>query len=405
MNEMMGKCDSILFAVNEIKNRLEKIENKLERSGCDEAVKQCEKNVTLVVEESAKLHGEQLKVLETQIANSTNNSPAVGNGPASAVGDEYPSAGSFVEVVRRKKRNQESVSVLRSGRVRNNSVATPNNNETRRASARAQQINNSSAVDVVDISGTSSNKKFGCTVRVKPIATQSNHQTKKEVRSKIDPSQMGIKSVRNGMNGSIIVECGNVNEAEGLVKAIKDKFNGAYSADIEQPRRPKIKILGVTGNYESNELMEILSEQNGIEDVQFLKVLKCIPSKKNSENEYSLICEVDAKTFELVMRKGKLNIDFERCRVMESVNLFRCFKCCGFGHKSTECKNNLHCAKCAKSHDVKDCSSDQEFCVNCIYSNKERKTQFDINHSSWSVDCPIYLKKVSISKSFINYDA
>lgn len=207
------------------------------------------------------------------------------------------------------------------------------------------------------------------------------------------------------MNGSIIVECNNENVAEGLAKIIEDKLSEGYSADIEQPKRPRIKILGVGGNYNSNELINILRNQNDIEDVQYLNVLKCVPSKKNPENKFSLICEIDSITFERVIRKGKLNIDFERCRIMESIDLFRCFKCCGYGHKSSECKNNLHCAKCAERHDVKDCSSEQEFCVNCIHSNKERKTQFGVNHSSWSVDCPIYLQKITISRRYINYEA
>lgn len=399
LNEVMGMCDKILVAINEINNRLEKIEAKFERNGCDEAVKQCEQNVKLVVEESAKLHGEQLKNLETQIANC---SPAMGNGPTG--GDSYPSAGSFVEVVRRRRGARESDSVLRSGRIRNKSVATPNSSENRNVSARAQQIRNSRAGEVNE-SGSSSNKKFGCTVRVKPFATQSNHQTKRELRSQINPTQMGIKNVRNGLNGSIFVECINEKEAKGFMKMVNEKLSEGYSVDIEQPKRPRIKIQGVDGIYNSNELSDILREQNGIEDIQYLKVLKSIPSKKNPEYEYSLICEIDANTFEKVIRKGKLNIDFEKCRVFESIELFRCFKCCGYGHKSSECKNTLHCAKCSERHDVKDCSSERELCINCIISNRERKTHFDVNHSSWSTECPIYQRKVNISKSNINYDA
>lgn len=218
LNDMVGKCDSILNAINEIKNRLEKIEAKLERNGCDEAVKQCEQNMKMVVEESAKLHGEQLKILESQIAISA-NSPAIGKGQAE--GDEYPSGGSFVEVVRRKKNKRDTGSVLRSGRVRNRSVATPDKNDNTSRSAKAQPINNA---NVKEVELSISNKKFGCKVRVKPIATQSNHQTKKDVRNIINPTQMGIKSVRNGVNGSIIVECGNEDEAEGFVKMSINSF-------------------------------------------------------------------------------------------------------------------------------------------------------------------------------------
>lgn len=242
-------------------------------------------------------------------------------------------------------------------------------------------------------------------MRVKPATQQSNHQTKKEVRRHINPDELGIKSVRNGMNGAIVVECGNKNEAEGFANIINEKLGADYSAEIEQSKRPRIKILGVDGDYKSDELAEILKDQNGIEDIQFLKVLKCIPSKRNAENGFSLICEVDASTFERVMRKGKLDIDLVRCRVYETIELLRCFKCCAYGHKSGDCRNTQRCAKCAENHDIKNCTSDQEFCANCILSNRERKTEFDVDHSSWSVDCPFYLKKVEVSRSLINYEA
>lgn len=403
LNDMTEKCNSIMSVLDDVVNRLGKIESNFAKMDCDQYFKQCEEKMRKMVEKSAGAYGEQLRSIEKQITNSVNKnankitSSAVGNGSIEEY-DGNPSSSSFAEVVRRKKTNSGTDSILRSGRIRNTSVTGSNNSNDKNVRANAleegREMNNS---------GISSNKKFGCSVRIKPAAQQSNHQTKKAVRSKINPAEIGVKSVRNGMNGAIVVDCGTESEAKGLVGIMREKFGEDYSADIEQPKRPRIKIMGVAGEYSSNELIDILNHQNDIGDVQFLKVLKCIPSKKNAE--FSIICEVDASTFERIIRKGKLNIDFERCRVFESIEILRCFKCCGYGHRAGDCKNDVHCAKCAESHDVKDCSSEQESCVNCMYSNRERKSKFDTNHSSWSVDCPIYLKKVSISKSFINYRA
>lgn len=134
-----------------------------------------------------------------------------------------------------------------------------------------------------------------------------------------------------------------------------------------------------------------------------MKNLKTLKHRRGVYSEFTLICESDSSTFEQIMRKGRLYIDFDSCRVTESVDIFRCFKCCGYAHKSQDCKNGLHCARCAGNHDIKECSSEQEKCINCAVSNKDRKTRLDVNHTAWSSECPIYLRRLR-QKQYIDYN-
>lgn len=81
----------------------------------------------------------------------------------------------------------------------------------------------------------------------------------------------------------------------------------------------------------------------------------------------------------------------------------RCFKCNGFNHKSTECKNKQACLKCGEDHNVKECKSNEYKCVNCDITNKKFKTNFKIDHKAHSAQCPIYNKKLEIERKQILY--
>lgn len=404
LNTMAGKCEEILRAINDIKYRVKKIESNCEGNKLCEALKKSEQNVKIFVQETIKVQLSQLrssgdKCLGAEKQNVQNKGvSAVGEGLTGSDGN--PS--SSYAVVTSGNIEENSDSVLRSGRVRNKGAVTPT------VGGNGHQINSAqsdaNAEIVIDERGKSSKKPMDCTVRIKPAVQQTNQQTKKEVRNKINPSQMGIKSVRNGMNGAIIVECGTKTEAEGLLNKVRDELGDNYEAAIPQPKRPRIKILGVEDEYDDDELRTILKSQNDIENVQYLKVVKTIKRRRGVYTEFTLICETDPSTFEQIMRRGRLFIDLDSCRVTECVDILRCYKCCGFSHKSQECKNNLHCARCAGDHDIKECSSEQVKCINCAVSNKERKTTLDVNHTAWSFDCPVYLKRVKFSRQYIGYD-
>lgn len=403
LSKMMGKCDEMLEVMNGIKVRVDEIESNCERNNMHDAIKKCEQNLKSYIRETIRAQISQLKGSSLRADKSAVQKTieaAVGEGLANSGGN--PSS-SYAAVVSEKSILVND-SVLRSGRVRNKSVVS-----TPKSSGNGHGFNNLQRNVAVENSaneedGRSSKTILECMVRIKPAAQQTNQQTKTEVRNKINPSQMGIKSVRNGVNGAIVVECGTKTEAEGLLNKLKDELGENYETKIEQPKKPRIKIMGVSDEYDSDDLIDFLKRQNDIEDVQFLRVLKTIKHRRAVCTEFTLICETDPSTFEQIMRKGKLYIDLDRCRVTESVDILRCFKCCGYGHKSLLCRNKVYCARCTGDHDIKECSSEQVKCVNCTFYNNERKTRLDVNHTAWSFDCPVYLKKLQISKQYISYD-
>jgi len=75
---------------------------------------------------------------------------------------------------------------------------------------------------------------------------------------------------------------------------------------------------------------------------------------KNTES-YGAIVEVDPKTFNTLMQDGKVIIGLNNCKVTEYLNVIRCYKCCGYMHKSNVCRNKRACLRCGGEHEVREC--------------------------------------------------
>lgn len=104
------------------------------------------------------------------------------------------------------------------------------------------------------------------------------------------------------------------------------------------------------------------------------------------------------------MEQKYLLIGWGSCIVEEYVNVNRCFKCCGYNHKSTVCKNKQACIKCGDEHKMKDCKSEINKCVNCSIVNNKWKLKLDTNHQANSNLCSVYKKKLEAERKRIKYN-
>lgn len=150
-------------------------------------------------------------------------------------------------------------------------------------------------------------------------------------------------------------------------------------------------------------MKDIILRQNEIKEIKHFKIVKVIRVPGRKFNAVSVICEIDSEVFQQIIRWGRLNIDFEICRVVEQVNILRCYNCCAYGHRSNDCTNEKKCVRCAGSHDLKECSSNDEKCSNCVALNNERKLNLNVDHAAWSKHCPVFKRNVKVSKQFIDY--
>lgn len=135
-----------------------------------------------------------------------------------------------------------------------------------------------------------------------------------------------------------------------------------------------------------------------------VRIQKSVNRKQGTAN---VLIEVDARSFDCLMKLQRVNVGWNRCWVKEDINVNRCYNCSAYGHIASACKHPVCCPKCAGGHKANDCEADFEKCVNCDKANGQRKSPYDeildINHMAWSVDCPLFKKRAYNAKQRIDY--
>ncbi|XP_017464752.1 PREDICTED: uncharacterized protein LOC108358108 [Rhagoletis zephyria] len=129
--------------------------------------------------------------------------------------------------------------------------------------------------------------------------------------------------------------------------------------------------FGVSFKYESEQLVEMIKKQNDC-----LKMLK----------------------------SEKINIGWEKCRVQDGMGVSVCYKCTGFNHIATKCKDEEVCLKCLGNHKTMECTKEQiNKCINCIRANKKFNPGLDVNHLTTNRQCPVYMKKLEHKRNRASY--
>jgi hypothetical protein len=149
------------------------------------------------------------------------------------------------------------------------------------------------------------------------------------------------------------------------------------------------------------DIIECMKKQNEcIKDAE-LKVLHVFEVKYNET--YGAIIESDPKSFNILMEKKTIVIGMDACNVTESLSVLRCYKCCGYNHKSNTCKNKKACLRCGGEHEIKECSSDRNECINCKVATKKFGLTIDCNHPAWSGMCTVLQKNIEKEKRRVKY--
>lgn len=128
--------------------------------------------------------------------------------------------------------------------------------------------------------------------------------------------------------------------------------------------------------------------------------------KKRRDNVCTAILSMNTSTFTKMINAQRLRIGWSSCRVYEQVKVLRCFKCNDYGHKASDCSSDKFvCPLCAGEHKLEECQSDELRCVNCVKAREKLRIEVDVNHSTFSIKCPILAKKTQQRKQNIRYTA
>jgi hypothetical protein len=235
---------------------------------------------------------------------------------------------------------------------------------------------------------------------IQPKRDQKSSETQKQIKSRIDPTEVEVNSIRNVSKGGVVLGCKTKEAVEKLQQVVVEKLGEDYESKIPDGLNPQIKIIGLSEKWSTEDVILKLRTQNAVfRDVESLKVCKIETSRARSEK-----VELDGKSFDQIMKMDRINIGWDRCRFFENMNVRRCFNCKGYNHKADDCKNKKACANCAEEHDTKDCKNVTERCVNCVLANKSLGLNLNVDHCAWSRECRVYKRKENDKKRKINYN-
>lgn len=227
-------------------------------------------------------------------------------------------------------------------------------------------------------------------ILVKPRVAQESARTKEAVKTGINPVNIAVSGVHNVSKGGVIIKCPTKQSMNELKDAAIKNLGNDYDVTIPVPLKPKIKILGFHDNKSPNEIEAFLKNQNSFttENVNaYVKVVRIEKNKNSRMESYNILVELDGSTYKSIMDQRTVNIHWQRCRVVDCLDLQRCFKCSGFNHKADRCNSKIACPRCSGEHSLKDCDSTVERCINCVTMNTKLSLKLDVEHTVWSKHC------------------
>lgn len=127
---------------------------------------------------------------------------------------------------------------------------------------------------------------------------------------------------------------------------------------------------------------------------EVVKVLKIYSDKNTRSERFNAIVEMNNDTIEQLIQKGRMNIDWDECKIHKYVQVNRCYKCLGFNHVAKVCKNKLACSKCTGEHNAQQCTAEGMKCVNCTAFNLKNVNTVNFEnvcteHHAFSRECHV----------------
>lgn len=260
-----------------------------------------------------------------------------------------------------------------------------------------QNINKSMTLAEIIKTGSSSS------VLIKPKKVdQKSDETKTYLKDKINPVDISVNGIRKVARGAIVVECTNKEASEKLIQKLNKDLSDRYEVKETEAKKPRIKVIGLSTKDEEGTIINFIKTQNDGLDRADIKVLKIFENKQ--KNGYNCVLQVDGDTFKKLMKERKIFIGWDRCRLVECVDLLRCYNCSGFQHRSADCKRTKACPRCSENHDLKECKEEKRECTNCKFAVKNYQLNLDIQHEAWSSECPTFLRRLNVQRRKITYD-
>ena len=234
---------------------------------------------------------------------------------------------------------------------------------------------------------------------------EDSEATKKAILATINPTAAGIrvKAVRKTAGKGVIVI---TETAEDLAAFLKSTALAKAGLTVSRNAgtMPRVLLYDVPSDMTGEQIAETVRRQN-FEDVPAADIARMMKfvfkSGSRDKDVVNCVFEVTPELRKRMLSRGRLYIGWGSCRVIDSLDATRCFKCQSHGHVAKACRAEQEtCAHCAASgHDIKDCPSKElpATCANCKKAGRKAK------HSAGSRMCPSYAAALERKAMAINY--
>lgn len=160
---------------------------------------------------------------------------------------------------------------------------------------------------------------------------------------KVNPSNLKISNIEKRSRGTLLIEAESSEDREMIKAAISKEMGNEYDIKVPNESEMTLKISGISSKYTDLELIEKLKKQNATLQNSVIKPFKYFETKRSNMSSFTAILAIDKASYVKVLKEGKVNVGWDKCRVSDGTQVLICYKCRGFNHKASECKNNESC--------------------------------------------------------------
>lgn len=184
--------------------------------------------------------------------------------------------------------------------------------------------------------------------------------------------------------GQLILKVASKDDSDKL-KGIMNTW--ADRVRVSQPRRRRCRLLVLSTSEDvvdrdvARSVRSILVD-GGLAGDRDVEVIRRFNTR---QEKFNWLIDVDVESAGYLLDRRRICINLERYRIVEHIQILRCYRCQKFGHPIAKCPGVQKCPKCAGEHSLKDCSSDNEMCANCIEDEEQ-----DATHRADSSSCPCF---------------